>query len=42
MKPHLLLVGEGPAGYDFRHNEDVDLGANGTYSSVSSKKYLLT
>ena len=40
-KYHFFLVpaGEGPAGYDFRHNEEVDLAASGKYSSVSSNEY---
>jgi hypothetical protein len=29
-----LIVGGGPMGYDFRADEEVDLEANGTYSSV--------
>ena len=32
--PHYSLVGDGSAGYDFRHNEDVDLTASGTYTGV--------
>lgn len=32
----LFKVGKGPAGYDFRSNEEVDLKANQTYSSVST------
>jgi len=32
-------VGEGPDGYDFRHNEEVDLAANGTYSSDLIAEY---
>ena len=32
--PTCTLVGGGPKGYDYRHNTEVDLAANGTYSSV--------
>ena len=30
-----FIVGEGPPGYDFRNDEDIDLESNGTYTSVS-------
>ena len=29
------IVGEGPPGYDFRNDEDIDLESKGKYTSVS-------
>lgn len=35
-----FAVGGGPPGYDYRKNDEIDLDANNTYSTVSRQQFI--